>query len=273
MTSERKKMLNYKIGQRFKELIKEFDGKQEVTAKYLDYHTTSISRFCNGHEPLPDDAIEKVSQKWGIREEYIKCIDDFKTDADLLNSIEIQNSQEFLYQKAYLETLGLEIHLKYTLFCPMVSVYRYKDLLLPFMCEESVIQIEDNPDFSLPSKDFHRKHRGEDYVLYLKKPLTKEIEASIGTPTKNSTINSCYDSKFSSEGHFVIPATTSPIQTNCIFSVWFTVHYNGTFLGYYEIIDIQKVFKIIDAHTKSMIETLLVNETKIVSPSISTHSK
>ena len=83
MTQNEKQMSNEeqqkKIGKRFKELIKEFDGDQETTAQYLNYSKTSISRFCSGTCPLPDEIIKKLSAKWDEREEYIKCIDDYKT--------------------------------------------------------------------------------------------------------------------------------------------------------------------------------------------------
>lgn len=268
MTSNEEKMLKAKsIGSRLRELIKEYDEKNSVTAAYLSYSEKTISHYCTGRQIPSDIVIEKLSKKWGIREEYIRCEDDFKTDADILHAIEHQNSEDFLYQKAYLETLGFKTNLKYTLFCSKTAVYRNKEVLIPFLCEDSIAEIENDTDFSLPQIEFRKKYIGKDCVLNLKRPLTEEISNAIGITHKKSTITACYTDSLS-DGHFVIPCDRSPISENCIFSVWFDVYYKGQHLGLYEIDDIQKLFNIIDAHTRSTLETLLVNETRIIEPSI-----
>lgn len=101
----------------------------------------------------------------------------------------------------------------------------------------------------------------EKYVLYLKKPLTEEISIALATLTDHYTASR-------SDGHFVIPCEKNPISEDCICSVWFDVSYKTEHLGLYEINSSQKLFNIIDAHTRSTLETLLVNETRIIEPSI-----
>ena len=119
-----KQMLNQRIGKRFKELIKEFDGIQDVTSIATHYAKGSISRFCSGKETLPDDIITNCSRRWKIREEYIRCIDDFRTDSEFLDYTELQNKDDFLRQKDYLETLGFVIKLTYSVFCSKKAIYR-----------------------------------------------------------------------------------------------------------------------------------------------------
>lgn len=105
MTENKKDMSNIEIGRRFKELIKEFDGKQEVTAAYLNYSKTTISRYCSGKEKIPDAVIEKVAKRWGVREAYIRCEDDSKTIYDTMLALSKKHNKKYHATLVYLEFL------------------------------------------------------------------------------------------------------------------------------------------------------------------------
>lgn len=262
VTENRIMMLNKKIGVRLKGLIKEYDTKHEVTAKYLGYSTGSISRFCSGKETLPDAAIEKLSKRWNVRKEYIKCIDDFKTDADLLSATEMQNQSDFLRQKDYLETLGLSLDLQYTLFCPKTAFYRHREEIMPYLVDSCLEEILHDPDYTLPSQEFLKKNFSETVCLHLKKPFTDELVAQIGTVHKHSIIDRDSD-RFDNFDVFDISCTDNPLGVNVSFKVAFRVYYNHQYVGDYGIREIQRLLKIIDAYTRCTLETLLVNEYKL----------
>lgn len=86
MTQFEKRMSTQEIGKRFKDLINEFDCKQEVTAAYLGKCKTTISRYCSGTCPIPAEVIEKCARKWDIRKEYISGCSDCRTERELLES-------------------------------------------------------------------------------------------------------------------------------------------------------------------------------------------
>lgn len=86
MTQFMKRMSTQEIGKRFKDLINEFDCKQEVTAAYLGKCKTTISRYCSGTCPIPNDVIKKCAKKWNIREEYICGDSDCRTERELIES-------------------------------------------------------------------------------------------------------------------------------------------------------------------------------------------
>ena len=255
-------MLNQKIGKRFKELIKEYDGTQEVTSMATNYAKGSISRFCSGKETLPDEIIANCVRRWKIREEYIRCIDDFKTDSEFLNYAEMQNKEDFLHQKNYLETLGFTIKLTYSVFCSKNAIYQHKEALIPFLRDDSIEMLENDSDFSLEPKEFYCKNSNSKSLLFLKRPLTDEIASAIGSIHKQSTIVNDIDTPFDLD-RFFIPSNESILGENTLFSVYFRTYYQGKYVGDFSIAEIQKVFKIIDSFTRCSIETFLVNDYKL----------
>lgn len=259
MTNSEKQMLSSKRGARLRELIKENKEKQETIALYLGYAKESISRFCTGKQLLPDSAAETLAKRWNIREEYIKCIDDFKTDLDLLNCAEIQNRDNFLCQKKYLETLGFNFSLTYTLSCYKTGVYRHKEALLPFLREDSYDEVIHDTDFLLSPKDFFEKCHSEYCCYFLRKPLDKAIEQKIGSLHKETIFHDDPRYEWMTDSYF-ISSDESPIYQNCEFDVSYSVIYNGKHIGTFDLREIQELFKIIDAYTKFTIETLLIDK-------------
>lgn len=98
LTQMKDEMLNKKIGKRLKELIEEYDKKNYVTAQFLGVNPVTISRYCNGQQTLPLDKAKKLAQKWGIREQYILCASDCKTELELIESYSLNiNERDYLF--------------------------------------------------------------------------------------------------------------------------------------------------------------------------------
>lgn len=149
MTQSRKTMSNRKIGQRFKELIKEFDGKQEITAMYLNCCKTTISRYCNGNYPIPNDVIEKVSKKWNVREEYIKCEDNFKTSDEIFHHQFEKDHEKYKKTLEYLSLLDFKTTYSYLVICPAHKFEEFKKLVEPYLYIEPDLEPEPFEPFDI----------------------------------------------------------------------------------------------------------------------------
>lgn len=66
--------------------------------------TTSISRFLS--ESREFKSYDALARLWGVREEYLRCEDDFRTDADIERAGGVQRTHDIEVHIQYLETLG-----------------------------------------------------------------------------------------------------------------------------------------------------------------------
>ena len=73
------------------------------------YSLNQITRFCNGDNMLPDDAAQCLAAWWGVRVDYLKGLDDWRTENDLLQLAPLQDRKAFDASRSYLETLGLTL--------------------------------------------------------------------------------------------------------------------------------------------------------------------
>lgn len=260
MTETTNIMLNKMIGSRLRDLIKEYDGKQEITAKHLFLHKGSISRYCTGAAPLPEDIAQKLANRWNIRVEYILCKDDFKTNSDLLCYVEDTNHKAFLAQMEYLKTLGFETILTCDLNCKKSTVYENKERLLPYLTEKCINELQDDPDFKLPSNQFYEKVEDEWCLLALKKPVDEFTGLDLRKFNKQTLVeegNAYFD-------FFKYDAKESNFLDDTFYIVvFFKVYYNNEYVGNFSLHDIQKVFKIIDEYAKCTLNTFMVHDYKL----------
>lgn len=258
MINSEKQMLSVQRGLRLKALLKENGEKQETIAHTLGYAKESISRFCTGRQLLPDNAAEILAKRWGVRSEYLKCIDDFKTDLEMIDYAEIQNREDFLCQKKYLETLGFCISMIYTLSCSKNAVYRHKEFLLPLLQESSYKAIMNDEDFILPPKEFYRKCFFDNCTLFLKQPLSDDLKALINSFGKSTKISNTL---------FFATSDESPLGQNTDYGISFEVNYNGQCLGLYSLDSIQQLFCTIDSYTKCSIDIFLSSRRELMTKS------
>lgn len=257
MTNSEKQMLSVQRGLRLKALMKENNEKQETIALALGYVKESISRFCTGKQLLPDTAAEVLAKRWDIREEYIKCIDDFKTDLEMLDYTDIQNKEEFIFQKNYLEKLGFKFSIVYSICCSKTDVYEHKSKLLPFLRNDSYNKIISDPDYNLPFSVFKTKHNEENCELFLNRPLTKPFEKEMNSIHKTRRI--CNDPRMDFD-IINVPDTESPFGIRCSVVILFDVYYNNERQGYIGIRTLQQLFKNIDKQTKCTLEIFIENK-------------
>lgn len=107
-------------GKRLKAIAKEKGLCNQEVADIVGYsQPTQITRVYSARYPLSDEGYEMLSAAWGLRVNYLKCIDDFPTENDmfeLATKEEQEKIRAFQACREYLSTLGFE-------FVPRVSGY------------------------------------------------------------------------------------------------------------------------------------------------------
>lgn len=261
MTQSKKTMSNRKIGQRFKELIKEFDGTQDVTAMYLNYCKTTISRYCSGEATIPDDVIKKVSKKWDVREEYIKCIDDYKTFSDVYFHGLDQERHDFGKIMNYLEILGFKLSFTYWITCPAAKYELFKDEVTPFIPTDSSDVFLCYPlEYEIGDKN---SFLFDLFSLTEAEQLSKRNYMSIYLPFSNLKYTEYLTPKDIFKKHFnkiyEIP-TTETIDFNndcCCITVGYLVKNSDRDCGFFTIKQLEKLCYVINSHTKCCIDLFL----------------
>ena len=262
--------INKKIGKRFSKLISEFEDTKKAFAEDVGYEPETISRYCSGTYRLTEDFISLCSSRWGVREEYILCKDDYKTDADLLNALDNKDHTAFLKQKEYLETLGFKINIKFELQCNKSSLFKYIDTMKDYLTDESynnfINDHNSKNDNITPCEDnyleHYRNYFHEHITVQLKKPLSQELKQKIflNYDRKNTSLES--DIPFDSIDSFSIPYQESMLKSNCELNVSYTTYYKNKYIGDFSLRDMQELFKSIDSYTKCTIENFITFKPK-----------
>ena len=102
------------IGRRLKQEAKERKLSNTAMAYLLGYSDGhQISPFYSGKRALTDYQYKILSDAWGVRIPYLKCIDDFKTDKDILSYNDDIFSNEILSFIEYLRKLNYQVEIHY----------------------------------------------------------------------------------------------------------------------------------------------------------------
>lgn len=255
MTENNDTMLQIKIGRRFKELIKEYDGTQEITAKFLNYSKTSISRFCSGKERLPDAAIERLAKRWDVREQYIKCQDDYKTFMDVESKYRDDSYSCYSALINYLNTLGAyKVDTIYLLVCPTSMLDSYLNEILPFAQKDKYGDIRSERFDSIYDDSIEKVlsfyfseavmeklgEKGYSYI-FLKEYLPRSLSQKMGV--------SYFDYRSFENSDLDKP--------KCSIDLCNAIFYKGELEGIYNPLQIDKLFNIIGEYTKSSIRTFI----------------
>ena len=95
-------------GQRVKQLAKKRGFSNQDIADILHYaNGKTISSFYSGKRQFYDWQIEKLSEVFKVRKEYLLCLDDWETDAQMIEGTNAANLNEYQHITDYLSTLGL----------------------------------------------------------------------------------------------------------------------------------------------------------------------
>ena len=260
MTQTNNSVLNHKIGQRFKELIKEFDGTQEITAMYLNYCKTTISRYCSGVSPIPDDVIKKLSKKWKIREEYIKCIDDIKTINDMF-FYELEERNDNLVKIInHLEILGFKLSLSYWITCSAAKYETFKDIITPYIHTDSsgiTLCYPLEYDVDANSKFLYELFSHSEIDHLIKNNYMSIYIPITNLETSDNHLKSLLKPYF--DKIYDIP-TLETIDFNndyCCIAIGYLAKNNGCDCGFYTIHELERLCHAINSHTKCCIDLFL----------------
>lgn len=111
-------MTDFEIGQRIKQTAKEKGYTNQRVADIVGYAwDKTISAFYSGKKKFSNNQIETLAIAWSVRPEYLKGIDDFKTDADTIAKANQEKAKkvardltDYKIMRTYLRTLGLTLH-------------------------------------------------------------------------------------------------------------------------------------------------------------------
>lgn len=257
MSQLSKRMSNQEIGKRFKDLINEYDCKQEVTANYLKKCKTTISRYCSGTCQIPDSIIKKCAKKWNVREEYIKCLDDYKTYSDMYFHGLDQQRHDFGKVMNYLELFGFRLSFAYWITCPATKYELFKDELAPYIpTDSSGVYLCYPLEYEVGDKNtflFDMFSRTEVDQLIANSYLSIYIPITNLDAIENRPQNvlSKYFDKI-----YELPTTTNfDFANDCVgIAIGYLVKNNGRDCGFYTVEQLERLFYVINSHTKCCID-------------------
>lgn len=101
-----------KRGKRLKGEAQARGIKNPQMAKIIGYSDgRQVSPIYSGKKPLTDDRYEILSKEWGVRVEFLKCDDNYRTDADCLAGESEQRIKTALAAIEYLRSIGMCVKL------------------------------------------------------------------------------------------------------------------------------------------------------------------
>ena len=105
------KNISKECGKRLKECIKESGMTSKELAENCNYVPQYISQIINGKRNMSLQAAKSFAKVLSVREEYLLCEDDYKTDSDIL--VDNNNPTSFYLSTAYryLTSIGQDIEL------------------------------------------------------------------------------------------------------------------------------------------------------------------
>lgn len=249
MTNMSNKMLHAEKGQRLKQLAKENGLTRDEMGIILNFSPGHITRFYNGEYELPEDSAEKLSKLWGIRKEYIQCIDDFRTDEEIYKYSNETSIKEMQAAINYLETLGLVLRPCTLLCCPVTALYKKLGEISDYVNESEMTRLRSRFDFELPSKDFYTKYFSEWCDIELAAPLPDVPFLDMANVSKQANIDTDKEIYCGEPRGKIIGANYSV-------TLAFRVYYNKKWIGQIDVNGLQEFIKELDAFTKCTIETL-----------------
>lgn len=140
-------MQNY--GQRIKEEARKRKWTSEHLAEFLGCHEKTVSRYYNDRLHMPDEYIKELAKEWAVRMEYLKCEDDWRTEEEMWEMIQISNQKGLQLRLDYLRHLGISCEPKVISSISSAFICRNKEKLRDYLAWDSLATIEDSIDLSV----------------------------------------------------------------------------------------------------------------------------
>ena len=256
MKNERSDITVY--GKRIKEEARKHGLTNDAMADLLHYSSgKQISPIYSGKQELSSDRFATLSKAWGLRENYLRCIDDWETDEDMQNATHSSTLNEYKKEIEYLQTIGLSLQPSvYWIASTSDLYYGYWDMEKHLTDEAkriipTLIDIPPAPNGNPNYYDIldEGNHYSDDDVNFLElKSIPNECDLlPLGELSKNNYIDEDNYDKFSN----YLNTLESSIE------IMYNAKYKGEELGAFGIDEISTFLKHIDALCKASIETLL----------------
>lgn len=245
-------------GKRLKQEAKNRKIKNSQMADLLNYENEkSISAIYGGRQRLTQEKIDILVKEWGIRENYIKGIDDWRTVEDMEESVKASNIREYNIIRSYLETIGLSLLPTVYWICNPRELYFEYWNMEKYISDNgkkyanSIITIPLSPqsdNFDQEQfEDNGHKYSDGNYNIYI------ELKSNPKDGMKN--INEMTKKDGTEEFELYWNYTDDNLQIEILYNVLF----NGKSIGIVEVDQIKAFFNHIDLMCKTSIQTVLFN--------------
>ena len=238
------------IGKRLKYEAKKRGLSNQDVADLIGYSSgKQISPIYSGKKTLSEDQVSILCKAWGLRKEYLLCLDDWKTDSEVMENAKIEDVKNFAACRNYLETLGFVIRPYLMTRLPAMHIRRHWDFLKSFLTDETIQSILSDLDFSLTKQEFARKYYGMDINLKLKRAIDQIPVQDISEIGKTNGSWSDWYSVYCGD---------SKLKINTDYFVGCSVYYNGAYIKDCSIDSVQSFMLKVDAFVRCSIENLML---------------
>lgn len=247
-------------GKRLKNEAHKRGWTNEKMAEFLSYSSPKqISPFYSGKSKLSDDRYAKLAKEWGLREEYLKGDDDWKTDAEMLEYAHIDDINSFNACKEYLKTIGIIIKPTMFISIEITTLYKHWDLLRTYFSEKVVNELKLEYDFSLNRDCFLEKYRFSE--KYLNIPLLRPYDSTnvnfdaIGKKTFPES-NAYQLEEEDRKKLIYFSGNTSGIY-DASYEIECLIYYDNRLFARLDINDLRKFMTKLDSFAKFAVETIM----------------
>lgn len=258
-----KATLQKRQGKRLKELAREHHYKNSQMMSFLGYENEkTVSALYSGRQKIKSDHIKDLANLFGVRENYLLCVDDWKTEDDMISKIHIKDIEEYRIKIDYLRSLGLQIEPSITSLLSPSTIYKNMDLITPYLTDETLSDLNNRFDFSLPYIDFCSEYFDvQNFPVTWRRPVD-DLSFSFDDIGLNTKIGEVYPFGFDfvSDNLFV-PSDDSRLKVNVSYSLKYNVTYKeSSICRGVSISTFQKFIQKMDAFTECAIKTLLIDD-------------
>lgn len=247
------------IGKRLKAEAHKRNIKNQDMADLIGYSSgKQISPIYQGRFQITEDRIDILCKEWGVRKNYLLCIDDWETEEEMLiysKNIDINSLKACL---TYLETLGLRLTPYVSSYLPLTSIKANWEMLIDYFTEETIDSLLCEYDFTLPPADFRKQYFSKNVVVHWKKAL--DLNISFEEIGKQNNLSTYITTSFDDLDFISIDASKSTLKVNTEYIVGYKIYYKDEYYCDCSIKQLQKFITILDAFTTCSINTILINQ-------------
>lgn len=251
---------NITTGKRLKNEAHARGWTNEKMAEFLSYSSPKqISPFYSGKSKLSDDRYSMLAKAWGLREEYLKGIDDWKTDDEMLQYARIDDINAFNACKEYLKTIGVVIKLTMFISIELITLYKHWGILHSYFSEKVVNELKQKYDFSQNRANFLEKYRFSGKYLFI--PLLRPYD---GTNVNFDAIgkkpfpdNNAYQLADEDRKKLIYFSDNTSGTYDASYEIECLIYWENKLFARLDINDLRKFMTKLDSFAKFAVETIM----------------